>query len=71
VLRNVLVPADVARIPPARLEARAMALLGLVGLTGFHAKYPDELSGGMQQRAANMQGTAAPAEDPVDGSVPA
>lgn len=52
VLRNVLVPADVARIPRARLQARAMALLDLVGLTGFHDKYPDELSGGMQQRAA-------------------
>ena len=52
VLRNVLVPADVARIPRARLQARTMALLDLVGPAGFHDKYPDELSGGMQQRAA-------------------
>jgi NitT/TauT family transport system ATP-binding protein len=52
VLRNVLVPADVARIPRAEMQPRAMALLDLVGLTGFHDKYPNELSGGMQQRAA-------------------
>jgi NitT/TauT family transport system ATP-binding protein len=52
VLRNVLVPADVARISRAQMQPRAMALLDLVGLTGFHDKYPNELSGGMQQRAA-------------------
>jgi NitT/TauT family transport system ATP-binding protein len=52
VLRNVLVPADVARIPRTQMQARAMALLDLVGLKGFHDKYPNELSGGMQQRAA-------------------
>jgi NitT/TauT family transport system ATP-binding protein len=52
VLRNVLVPADVARIPRAQMQPRAMALLDLVGLNGFHDKYPNELSGGMQQRAA-------------------
>jgi NitT/TauT family transport system ATP-binding protein len=52
VLRNVLVPADVARIPRAEMQPRAMALLDLVGLSEFHDKYPNELSGGMQQRAA-------------------
>jgi NitT/TauT family transport system ATP-binding protein len=52
VLRNVLVPADVAHVPRAKMQPRAMALLDLVGLTGFHDKYPNELSGGMQQRAA-------------------
>jgi NitT/TauT family transport system ATP-binding protein len=52
VLRNVLVPADVAHIPRTQMQPRAMALLDLVGLTGFHDKYPNELSGGMQQRAA-------------------
>jgi NitT/TauT family transport system ATP-binding protein len=34
------------------MQPRAMALLDLVGLKGFHDKYPNELSGGMQQRAA-------------------
>jgi NitT/TauT family transport system ATP-binding protein len=52
VLRNVLVPADVAGIPRARLQQRALELLDLVGLGGFHNKYPNELSGGMQQRVA-------------------
>jgi len=52
VLRNVLIPADVARIPRAQLRDRAMQLLRLVGLEGFHDRYPNELSGGMQQRAS-------------------
>jgi NitT/TauT family transport system ATP-binding protein len=52
VLRNVLVPADVARMPRKQMEGRALGLLDLVGLKGFHNKYPGELSGGMQQRVA-------------------
>jgi NitT/TauT family transport system ATP-binding protein len=52
VLRNVLIPADVARIPRAQLRDRAIQLLRLVGLEGFHDRYPNELSGGMQQRAS-------------------
>jgi NitT/TauT family transport system ATP-binding protein len=52
VMRNILVPADVARIGRAKLQPRALELLELVGLAGFHDKYPQELSGGMQQRVA-------------------
>jgi NitT/TauT family transport system ATP-binding protein len=52
VLRNVLIPADVARIPRSQLRDRAIQLLRLVGLEGFQDRYPNELSGGMQQRAA-------------------
>jgi NitT/TauT family transport system ATP-binding protein len=52
VLRNVLLPADIAKLPRAQMRPRALALLELVGLAGFSDKYPDELSGGMQQRAA-------------------
>jgi NitT/TauT family transport system ATP-binding protein len=48
----VLVPADVARMPRKQMEGRALGLLDLVGLKGFHNKYPGELSGGMQQRVA-------------------
>jgi NitT/TauT family transport system ATP-binding protein len=52
VLDNVLLPADVLRLPRAEYTGRAMELLDLVGLGGFERMYPQELSGGMQQRAA-------------------
>jgi NitT/TauT family transport system ATP-binding protein len=52
VLDNVLLPADVLKLPRAEYTAKAKALLQLVGLDGFENNYPQELSGGMQQRAA-------------------
>src|SRR5690606_21744944 len=52
VLDNVLLPADVLRLDQAASRHRAKGLLEMVGLAGFEAKYPRELSGGMQQRAA-------------------
>jgi len=51
VLKNVLLPMDVQRLDRS-VEARARELLNMVGLAGFETRYPDELSGGMQQRAA-------------------
>nr|MDT0661247.1 ABC transporter ATP-binding protein [Micromonospora sp. DSM 115978] len=48
---NVMVPAEIQKLDPARHRARAQQLLQMVGLTGFEKKYPHELSGGMQQRA--------------------
>src|SRR5437899_6453796 len=51
-LDNVLLPADLAGLDSRRHEHRARELLRLVGLDGFADKYPRELSGGMQQRAA-------------------
>ena len=50
VLQNVMVPIQVQRRDRAIFEARARALIAMVGLTGFEHKYPSELSGGMQQR---------------------
>ena len=52
ILENVLLPAEILGLPPAESRERARELLALVGLTGYEDKYPYELSGGMQQRAA-------------------
>lgn len=52
VLSNVLVPAEVMKVGRAAAKQRATELLKLVGLEGFGDRYPNELSGGMRQRAA-------------------
>jgi len=52
VIDNVLLPAEILGLPMAASRARARDLLTLVGLKGAEEKYPYELSGGMQQRAA-------------------
>ena len=52
VIDNVLLPAEILGLPMAASYARARDLLTLVGLKGAEDKYPYELSGGMQQRAA-------------------
>ena len=51
-VENVMLPAAVNKQDPTRSKARALDLLSMVGLGDFHAKYPNELSGGMQQRVA-------------------
>ena len=52
ILENVLLPAEILGLPMAESRDRARELLAMVGLSGFEDKYPYELSGGMQQRAA-------------------
>ena len=52
ILQNVLLPAEILGLPAAESRERARSLLALVGLSGAEDKYPYELSGGMQQRAA-------------------
>ncbi|HTN27430.1 MAG TPA: ABC transporter ATP-binding protein [Burkholderiales bacterium] len=52
ILENVLLPAEILGLPAAESRERARSLLALVGLSGSEEKYPYELSGGMQQRAA-------------------
>ncbi len=52
VLENVLLPAEVLRLPAAEARERALELLDLVGLAGQADSRPYELSGGMQQRVA-------------------
>ncbi|MBI2529235.1 MAG: ABC transporter ATP-binding protein [Candidatus Rokubacteria bacterium] len=52
VLQNVLLPVEVLHLERAPYEARARDLLRSMGLEDFAHRYPHQLSGGMQQRAA-------------------
>jgi len=52
VLENVMLPIEVLGFDKVKGEEKARALLELVGLKGFEARYPHELSGGMQQRCS-------------------
>ncbi|MGH9242743.1 MAG: ABC transporter ATP-binding protein [Acidimicrobiales bacterium] len=51
---NVLLPIELrdGRKAAERMRATADELLAMAGLAGFEARYPSELSGGMQQRVA-------------------
>ena len=50
--KNVRLPLKHLRLPVAEREERIGAALAAVGLAGAEAKYPWQLSGGMQQRVA-------------------
>jgi NitT/TauT family transport system ATP-binding protein len=52
VIQNVMLPAEVQGMDIKAARLRAKSLLDMVGLAEFENKYPKELSGGMQQRAA-------------------
>ncbi len=52
VLENVALPLELAGVATREREERSRELLVLVGLTGFEAAWPRQLSGGMRQRAA-------------------
>jgi len=49
---NVMLPLDILKLNKAAASERTSKLLDMAGLTGFEKRYPYELSGGMQQRAA-------------------
>lgn len=51
-LDNVLLQIDLRNLNVAQYRSRAESLLGSLGLADFIDRYPHELSGGMQQRAA-------------------
>ena len=52
ILQNVMLPVNVLGLNRARYRPIATEMLKLVELEGFERRYPRELSGGMQQRAA-------------------
>ncbi len=50
VKKNVMLPLEIMHIPKKEREERADKMLELVGLSDFANHYPNQLSGGMQQR---------------------
>ncbi len=50
VIDNVAYGLEVRGVPKKERRARASEIVDLVGLTGYEKSYPDQLSGGMQQR---------------------
>jgi NitT/TauT family transport system ATP-binding protein len=52
VLENIVLPLELHGVAARERRARAAELAEMVGLTDFGGRYPDELSGGMQQRVA-------------------
>jgi glycine betaine/proline transport system ATP-binding protein len=50
VIDNVSYPLEVRGEDKAKRRSRAKDMVDLVGLTGYEESYPDQLSGGMQQR---------------------
>jgi len=50
VLENVEAPLKARGVSPGERHERSMKMLDTVGLDGFEAAYPKELSGGMRQR---------------------
>lgn len=49
---NIELPLELHGVGKSARRARAAELLSLVGLSDFADRYPDQLSGGMQQRVA-------------------
>lgn len=62
ILDNVGFGLEIKRVPARERIERSMQAIALVGLKGWEAKYPSELSGGMQQRAGLARALAADAD---------
>jgi NitT/TauT family transport system ATP-binding protein len=52
VAANIQVPLEIRHTPRAEMREKVRHLIELVGLTGFEATYPAQLSGGMRKRVA-------------------
>ena len=55
VVDNILLQAEIRKLPMDAARVRARALVEMAGLAGFEQKYPWQLSGGMQQRVAILR----------------
>jgi len=55
ILHNVILGLEVKGVPKKEAIQRALPLLERYGLEGFEKHFPDELSGGMRQRAALLR----------------
>lgn len=55
ILDNIVLGLEIRGVPRAQAVERALPLMKKYGLGGFDTHYPNELSGGMRQRAALLR----------------
>ncbi|WP_416354098.1 ABC transporter ATP-binding protein [Agrilactobacillus fermenti] len=55
VLDNVILPLLLRKVPKKTARQKALALFKEFGIAGYEHEYPQELSGGMRQRAALLR----------------
>ena len=55
VVDNILLQAEIRKLPMDAARKRTRALIEMAGLAGFEQKYPWQLSGGLQQRVAILR----------------
>lgn len=55
ILDNIVLGLEIRGVPRKEAAARALPLMEKYGLKGFEKHYPNELSGGMRQRAALLR----------------
>lgn len=55
ILDNITLGLEVRGVPKKKAAERALPLMEKYGLQGFESHYPNELSGGMRQRAALLR----------------
>ena len=59
VFKNIAFPLNMRKMPKDEISKRVTEVLGLVQLSGFEDRYPNQVSGGQQQRIATARAIAA------------